>query len=56
MNIVTDHALWCNVCIQCLSADNPGARVFGKVLCLACIERMRDALMAQVEADKARER
>ena len=56
MNIVTDHALWCNVCIQCLSADNPGARVFGKVLCLACVEAMRAALMAQVEADKARER
>lgn len=54
--IITDHATWCNVCIECLSADNPGVRVFGKVLCLACIERMRDALIAQVKVDKARER
>ena len=56
MNIVTDHALWCDNCVQCLSTDNPGVRVFGKVLCLRCIEAMHDALMAQAEADKARER
>ena len=56
MKLVTDHALWCDNCVECLSAANPGVRVFGKVLCLRCIEAMRDALLAQVEADKARER
>ena len=56
IQVCTDHALWCARCVQCLSAANPGVRVFGKVLCLRCIEAMRDALMAQVEADKARER
>ena len=56
MKTTTDHALWCDMCVQCLSAANPGVRVFGRVLCLRCIEAMRDALIAQVEADKARER
>lgn len=55
--IVTDHSIWCANCVKCyLSADNPGVRVFGKVLCLACIERMRDALIAQAQEDKARDR
>lgn len=63
MNIVTDHALWCDNCIQCLSAANPGVRLFGteridsrRVLCLRCVEAMRDALMAQAQEDLARER
>ena len=56
MKLITDHAKWCSVCIKCLSVDNPGVELFGKVLCLACVEAMRAALMAQVEADKARER
>lgn len=56
MKLITDHATWCHSCIQCLSAANPGVRVFGKVLCLRCVERMRDALAEQAEADKARER
>ena len=56
MNIVTDHALWCDKCIQCLSVDNPGARVFGRVLCLACARAIVAALEQQAEADKARER
>ena len=44
------------MCIQCLSTANPGVRVFDKVLCLRCIERMRDALIAQVDPDKGQER
>lgn len=56
MKIITDHAKWCRRCGECLSTDNPGVELFGKVLCLACVEAMRAALMAQVEADKARER
>ena len=56
MKLITDHARWCGMCIKCLSTDNPGVELFGRVLCLRCIERMRDALMAQVAEDKARER
>ena len=56
MNLITDHALWCDACVQCLSAANPGVRVIGQVLCLRCIEAMRDALMAQAQEDLARER
>ena len=56
MKLITDHAKWCSVCIKCLSVDNPGVRMFDKVLCLACVNVIRDVLMAQVAEDKARER
>jgi ribosome biogenesis protein Tsr3 len=56
MNVVIDHALWCGHCGKYLGAANPSVRVFGKVLCLRCVEALREALLAQAEADKARER
>lgn len=57
MRIITDHARWCSCCVKrYLSVDNPGVELFGKVLCLKCVNAIRDALEAQVEADKARER
>lgn len=56
MKIVTDHSTWCDECGEYLSTDNPGVKLWGKVLCLHCIERMRDALIAQAAEDKARER
>ena len=56
MTIITDHARWCDKCIQCLSVDNPGAPLFGRVLCLGCAREIVAALQAQAEADKARER
>jgi hypothetical protein len=34
MNVVIDHALWCDHCGKYLGAANPSVRVFGKVLCL----------------------
>ena len=61
--IITDHACWCDKCGEYLSAANPGVRVFEgeradsrRVLCLRCIEAMRDALMVQAQEDLARER
>ena len=54
--IITDHSTWCDKCGEYLSAANPGARTSYEVMCLACIERMRDALTVRVEADLARER
>jgi hypothetical protein len=54
MKLITDHAKWCRRCGECLSADNPGVELFDKVL--RCVNVIRGALMAQVEADKARER
>ena len=63
MKLITDHAKWCSVCIKCLSVDNPGVELFSeefplsrRVLCLACVNVIRDALIAQVAEDKARER
>jgi hypothetical protein len=56
VKLITDHARWCDRCVQCLSADNPGVELFDKVLCPRCVNVIRGALMAQVEADKARER
>ena len=56
IQVCTDHSTWCDKCGEYLSAANPGAQTSYEVMCLACIERMRDALIAQVEADKARER
>lgn len=56
MKITADHSTWCDECGEYLGVATPGVRVFGKVLCLRCVETMRDALIAQVEADKARER
>ncbi|MBK8113259.1 MAG: hypothetical protein IPK44_01420 [Candidatus Accumulibacter sp.] len=63
MKIITDHAKWCRRCGECLSVDNPGVELFSeelplsrRVLCLRCVNVIRDALMAQAEADKARER
>jgi hypothetical protein len=56
MKLITNHSRWCWRCVQCLSADNPGVELFGKVLCLSCVNVIRDALMAQVDEDKARER
>lgn len=56
MKLITDHARWCGMCIECLSADNPGVELFERVLCLSCVNVIRDALMAQVAEDKARER
>ena len=56
MKLITDHAKWCRRCGECLSTDNPGVELFGKVLCLACVNVIRDALMAQAAEDKARER
>ena len=56
MKLITDHARWCDNCIKCLSVDNPGVELWGKVLCLRCVNVIRGALMAQVEADKALER
>lgn len=63
IQVCTDHSTWCDKCGQYLSAANPGVRVFdgeragppAAVLCLECIERMRDALMVQAQEDKARE-
>ena len=62
MKIITDHAKWCRRCGECLSTDNPGVELFGgervdsrRVLCLACVNVIRDALMAQVAEDMARE-
>ena len=54
--IITDHAKWCDKCVQCLSVDNPGVELFDKVLRLSCVNVIRGALMAQVAEDKARER
>lgn len=54
MKLITDHARWCGLCIKCLSADNPGVELFGRVLCLTCVNVIRDVLMAQVDADKTR--
>ena len=56
MKLITDHSRWCGQCVKCLSTDNPGAELFDKVLCLSCVNVIRGALMAQAEADKARER
>lgn len=63
MKLVTDHARWCDRCVKCLSADNPGVELFSgeridsrRVLCLSCVNAIRDALMAQVAEDKALER
>ena len=56
MKLITDHARWCDNCIKCLSTDNPGVELFDKVLCLSCVNVIRDALIAQVAEDKARER
>lgn len=56
MKIITDYSIWCGGCGNYLSVINPAMRVFGEALCLACIEKMRDALIAQAKEDKARER
>lgn len=56
MKIVADHSTWCDNCGQYLSAANPAVRTSYEVMCLACIDRMRDALIAQVQENKARER
>ena len=56
MNIITDHSKWCDKCVVCLSVDNPGARGFGRVLCLACAREIVAALEQQAAEDKARER
>ena len=56
MKLITDHARWCDACVKrYLSADNPGVELFGKVLCLHCVNAIRDALVAQAAEDKARE-
>lgn len=63
IQVCTDHSTWCDKCGQYLSAANPGVRLFGteridsrRVLCLRCVEAMRDALMVQAQEDLARER
>lgn len=63
MKLITDHARWCDACVKrYLSVENPGVELFGgersdsrRVLCLHCVNAIRDALMAQVAEDMARE-
>lgn len=56
MKIVTDHSIWCDKCGEYLSVTNPAMRTSYEMICLACIEKMRVALVEQVAEDKARER